>query len=193
AGRPQLRVVVPLAARQLAEPGLVAEVRAALARHAVPPAWLGLEIAERAVVADVPRAVAVLGELRGLGVGLVISEFGTGYASLAYLSKLSVDCLQIDRALLHGLDSDGERTMVASAIVALGHHLGLAVAADGVDSADQLALLAAARCDLVQGDWLGAPIDASAIAATPIAANPIDREVIDPARRTGRMPCITAA
>ena len=198
-GLPQLRVIVGLSARQLAEPGLVDHVRELIIHHGVPPACLELEITERALIADVPRATLVLGELRALGVGLAIAEFGSGYASLAYLSKLTIDCLKIDRGLLANLDSDGERAMVASAIAALGHHLGLAVAADGVDSADLLHLLIAAKCDLVQGDWLGPAVDAGKF-GRPAAAPPafptldaIDVETFDPARRTERIPCIPAA
>jgi EAL domain-containing protein (putative c-di-GMP-specific phosphodiesterase class I) len=103
----------------------------------------------------------VLAELRALGVRLAIDDFGTGYSSLSYLGRFAVDCLKIDRSFILGADGDRERAMITSAIVTLGHHLGLEVVAEGVETIGQLAFVTAANCDLVQGYLLGQPADAA--------------------------------
>jgi diguanylate cyclase (GGDEF)-like protein len=186
-GWPQLRVAVNLSARQLAEPGFVACVRAAMQRHAVPARCLELEITETVLMTDTSQTAAVLAELRALGVRIAIDDFGTGYSSLSYLSKFAVDCLKIDRSFIQDVDSDRERAVIASAIITLGHHLGLEVIAEGVETADQLGFLVAAKCDLVQGYLLGRPADASQF------HRPIEAAQPEGARRTGRLPCVTAA
>jgi EAL domain-containing protein (putative c-di-GMP-specific phosphodiesterase class I) len=160
-GWTELRVAVNLSARQIAEPGLVDCVRCSLQRFAVPPGCLELEITETMLMADTQRAISVLAELRALGVRLAIDDFGTGYSSLSYLSRFAVDCLKIDRSFIQGVDADRERAMITSAIVTLGHHLGLEVVAEGVETAGQLAFVTAAKCDLVQGYLLGHPADAA--------------------------------
>jgi diguanylate cyclase (GGDEF)-like protein len=160
-GATELRVAVNLSARQLAEPGLIESVRQSLSRHGVPPRCLELELTETMLMADAERASAVLAELRGLGVRIALDDFGTGYSSLSYLSRFAVDCLKIDRSFINGVDADHERAMITTAIVTLGHHLGLEVVAEGVETAGQLAFLTAAKCDLVQGFLLGRPAEAT--------------------------------
>jgi EAL domain-containing protein (putative c-di-GMP-specific phosphodiesterase class I) len=103
----------------------------------------------------------VLAELRKLGVRLAIDDFGTGYSSLAYLSRFAVDSLKIDRSFIHGIGEDRERALITSAIVTLGHHLGLQVVAEGVETSAQLAFLTESKCDLVQGFLLGRPAEAA--------------------------------
>jgi EAL domain-containing protein (putative c-di-GMP-specific phosphodiesterase class I) len=136
-------------------------VRRSLQRYRIPAACIELEITESMLMGDVQQATAVLGELRALGVRLAIDDFGTGYSSLAYLSRFAVDCLKIDRSFIQDVDSDRERALITSAIVTLGHHLGLQVVAEGVETAEQLAFLSANHCDLVQGYLLGRPADAA--------------------------------
>ncbi|HEY0190765.1 MAG TPA: GGDEF domain-containing response regulator [Kofleriaceae bacterium] len=187
-----LRVAVNLSARQIADAGLVEQVRGALARHAMPPACLELELTETMLMADIGRATAVLAELRRLGVRIAIDDFGTGYSSLSYLSKFAVDCLKIDRSFIQNVDPHGagsrDGAMITSAIVTLGHHLGLEVVAEGVETAEQLAFLRQIHCDLVQGYLLGRPVDARQVSLPRPAA-------AAPARKTGVVPCvgITAA
>jgi diguanylate cyclase (GGDEF)-like protein len=161
AGWTELRVAVNLSARQIAQAGLVACVQRCLERYDVPAAGIELEITESTLMGDVQHATAVLGELRALGVRLAIDDFGTGYSSLAYLSRFTVDCLKIDRSFIHEVNADRERALITSAIVTLGHHLGLQVVAEGVETAEQLAFLAANHCDRVQGFLLGRPADAA--------------------------------
>jgi len=158
-------VAVNLSARQLSSRGLVDCVRRCLATYDVPAACLELELTETVLMDDIARASAVLGDLRGLGVRLTLDDFGTGYSSLSYLSRFDVDCLKIDRSFIHQVDSDRERALITSAIVTLGHHLGLEVVAEGVETNEQLAFLATTKCDLVQGFLLGRPAEASQFGA----------------------------
>jgi diguanylate cyclase (GGDEF)-like protein len=162
AGWTQLRIAVNLSARQIAHPGLVDCVRRCLSRYALPAECIELEITESMLMGDLQQARTVLGELRKLGVRLAIDDFGTGYSSLAYLSKLAVDSLKIDRSFIHGVEADREHALITSAIVTLGHHLGLQVVAEGVETSEQLAFLTANKCDLVQGYLLGRPAEAAA-------------------------------
>jgi diguanylate cyclase (GGDEF)-like protein len=164
AGWTELRMAVNLSARQIAYPGLVACVRRCLRRYDVPAACIELEITESMLMGDTTQSAAILAELRALGVRLAIDDFGTGYSSLAYLSRFAVDCLKIDRSFIHEVHTDRERALITSTIVTLGHHLGLEVVAEGVETAEQLAFLSATKCDLVQGYLLGRPAAATAFA-----------------------------
>ncbi|HET7502805.1 MAG TPA: EAL domain-containing protein [Kofleriaceae bacterium] len=161
AGWTDLRVAVNLSARQIAQAGLVDCVRRCARRFDVPTACIELEITESMLMGDIQQATATLADLRALGVRLAIDDFGTGYSSLAYLSRFAVDCLKIDRSFIHDVNADRERALITSAIVTLGHHLGLQVIAEGVETQEQLDFLTANRCDLVQGYLLAAPADAA--------------------------------
>jgi diguanylate cyclase (GGDEF)-like protein len=161
-GWTELRMAVNLSARQIAYPGLVACVRRCLRRYDIPAGCIELEITESMLMGDTTQSAAILAELRALGVRLAIDDFGTGYSSLAYLSRFAVDCLKIDRSFIHEVHCDRERALITSTIVTLGHHLGLEVVAEGVETREQLAFLSDTKCDLVQGYLLGRPAAASA-------------------------------
>jgi diguanylate cyclase (GGDEF)-like protein len=163
-GWTDLRMAVNLSARQIAHAGLVACVRRCLGRYNVPAACIELEITESMLMGDTQQSATILAELRALGVRLAIDDFGTGYSSLAYLSRFAVDCLKIDRSFIHDVHTDRERALITSTIVTLGHHLGLEVVAEGVETAEQLAFLSAHNCDLVQGYLLGRPAAAASFA-----------------------------
>jgi diguanylate cyclase (GGDEF)-like protein len=160
AGWQDLRVSVNLSARQFERPGLVDTVIDCLRRHGLPGRSLELELTESILMGDTQQVKGMLATLRGLGVRIAIDDFGTGYSSLAYLSRFEVDSLKIDRSFIEQVDVDRERSLITSAIVTLGHHLGLEVIAEGVETPEQLAFLSTARCDLVQGFLLGRPAKA---------------------------------
>ncbi len=162
-GHRHLRMAVNLSARQIERPGLVDCVRRSLAQFDVAPRDLELEITESMLMTDVPRTTAVLGELRAMGVRLAIDDFGTGYSSLSYLTRFAVDCLKIDRSFIDNVTRDAERATVTQAIVTLGHHLGLEVLAEGVETSEQLAFLSTIGCDLAQGYLLGYPVVADGL------------------------------
>jgi diguanylate cyclase (GGDEF)-like protein len=153
-----LGVAVNLSARSLLDPDLVEEVDRLLRRHGVPASRLTLEVTESAVMADPVRAVALLHALRDLGVRLSVDDFGTGYSSLAYLKRLPVQEVKIDRSFVTALGHDAEDLPIVRAIVDLGRHMGLEVVAEGVEDAATTELLASIGCDLAQGWYLGRPV-----------------------------------
>jgi diguanylate cyclase (GGDEF)-like protein len=146
-----LAVAVNLSARSLHDADLVEEVDRLLRRHDVPAERLTLEVTEGSVMADPTRAVAVLHQLRDLGVRLSVDDFGTGYSSLSYLQRLPVQEVKIDRSFITGLSTESENVAIVRAIIDLGRHLGLEVVAEGVEDGDTWDLLASMNCDLVQG------------------------------------------
>jgi diguanylate cyclase (GGDEF)-like protein/PAS domain S-box-containing protein len=164
-------VAVNLSARQLEEVDLIADVEAALAASRLPPHALHLEITETVVMGDVERSIAVLAQLRALGVRLAIDDFGTGYSSLGYLKRLPLDTLKIDRSFVEGLGAvadvdvdvvalDDHGSSITRAIVNLGNALDLELLAEGVETEAQLAALVDLGCQLAQGYLWSPPIDA---------------------------------
>jgi diguanylate cyclase len=158
-----LVMAVNLSARQLASPGLVGAVRDTLARHLVPPEALVLEITESLVVAEDDATRRTFADLRSLGVRIAVDAFGTGYASLAALKRFPADILKIDRAFVAGLGSDSADDAIVAAVVALARALGLAVVAEGVESARQRDAVKALGCDVGQGFLFARPVAAKSI------------------------------
>lgn len=154
---PPLHFSVNLSARQLAHPDLVTTVAEALAVSGIDPSTLSLEVTESVIMDDPELAVAILHALRGLGVHLSIDDFGQGHSSLGYLKSLPVDCVKIDRTFVMGLDDDGEDSAIVSAVVGLGHALGLTVTAEGVETPEQLDRLRELGCDIGQGFYFARP------------------------------------
>jgi EAL domain-containing protein (putative c-di-GMP-specific phosphodiesterase class I) len=158
-----LGVAVNLSARSLVDADLVDEVARLLRRHDVPADRLTLEVTESSVMADPPRAVALLHQLRDLGVRLSVDDFGTGYSSLSYLKRLPVHEVKIDRSFVAGLPEQGEDMVIVRAIIDLGHHLGLEVVAEGVEEEEVLERLRALRCHEAQGFHLSRPLPPAAL------------------------------
>jgi diguanylate cyclase (GGDEF)-like protein len=157
AGR-DLGIAVNLSARSLQDTELVEEVARLLLRHDVPADRLTLEVTEGSVMADPARAVALLHQLRDLGVRLSVDDFGTGYSSLSYLQRLPVQEVKVDRSFVTDLHNESENVAIVRAIVDLGRHLGLEVVAEGVEDEATWQLLTSMNCDLVQGWHLARPM-----------------------------------
>ncbi len=157
-----LRVCVNASPRQF-EAGIADAVRGALVAYGIPPATLCLEVTETAVMRDVEAARRTLEALRDLGVMVSIDDFGTGYSSLAYLRRLPVDELKIDKTFVDGLGNDAADTALVAGIVSLAHALDLSVVAEGVETEVQLEELRRIGCEIVQGYLLARPLPATAI------------------------------
>jgi diguanylate cyclase (GGDEF)-like protein len=153
-----LSVAVNLSVRNLAGTGFLHRVTDALTRHRVPPGLLGFELTESAVMSDPERALPVLRGLHGLGVRIAVDDFGTGYSSLAYLRRLPVDEVKIDKSFVLGLASDLGDLAVVRAIVDLGHSLGLIVVAEGVEQDATRDQLVEMGCDVAQGFLISRPL-----------------------------------
>ncbi len=164
-----LRVSVNLAARQLADPGLVKTVAGVLELSGLEASALSLELTESVLMDDSELAIGTLNALRDLGVRISIDDFGTGYSSLAYLKRFAVDYLKIDKSFVAGLGNDAEDENIVRAVTGLAHSLGLEVVAEGVETEAQLQWLKALRVDIIQGYIFARP-QAAADAASVLAA-----------------------
>jgi EAL domain-containing protein (putative c-di-GMP-specific phosphodiesterase class I) len=160
AGQGHWTIAVNISALQFAHASLVETVRAALARHDVPPSCLTLEVTESTAMRDAEASLTVLKRLSGLGVTISIDDFGTGYSSLLYLKRLPATELKIDRGFVNQLENDNEDAAIVSAIVALAQQLNLRIVAEGVETAAQQKFLTGLGCDSLQGFLLGKPMPA---------------------------------
>ena len=156
-----LSLKVNLSVRQLDDPHLVPAVRDALATTGLPPGSLTLEVTESALMRDTSAAAEVLSALRSLGVLLAIDDFGTGYSSLAQLRRLTLDTLKIDRSFITGIADSRDAAAIVTSIIAMAHAVDLTVVAEGVETAEELALLRELGCDQAQGYHLGRPLAAA--------------------------------
>jgi EAL domain-containing protein (putative c-di-GMP-specific phosphodiesterase class I) len=152
------KVAVNLSMRNLHDPGLPGEVARLLSKWETPGDRLIVEITESAIVSDPDRTAGVIGELHELGVDVAIDDFGTGYTSLAYLARLAITQLKIDRSFVKNMDSDSDDAAIVRSIITLGHDLGLKVVAEGVETKATFDQLERLHCDMVQGYWLSRPL-----------------------------------
>ena len=164
-GDPPLTVCVNLSPRQFQSPNLADEVLRTLAKTKLAPNCLKLEITEGVIMQDFEATTTILQQLKQLGVQIAIDDFGTGYSSLAYLKRLPLDVLKIDRSFVKGIGEDHEDSAIVRAIISLAGSLNLAVTAEGVECAEQAALLNDWACDQGQGYHFGRPLDAAATTA----------------------------
>jgi diguanylate cyclase (GGDEF)-like protein/PAS domain S-box-containing protein len=156
-GNPPLMVSVNLSARQFGQMELVEDVASALRGSGLAASSLMLELTETVVMEDAEATVGTLRQLKGLGVNLAIDDFGTGYSSLSYLKRFLVGTLKIDRSFIDGLGTDPEDTAIVRAVFTLGQTLGMRVAAEGVETHEQLSELRALGCELGQGYYYWTP------------------------------------
>jgi EAL domain-containing protein (putative c-di-GMP-specific phosphodiesterase class I) len=158
AGEPPF-ISVNVSARQLRSGDLIQQVATALEQSGLAPERLHLELTETAVISDEAHAIELLAKLRLLGVRVWLDDFGTGFSSLSHLRRVQVDGLKIDRSFISDLLRDPDDLILTSAIIAMAHSMGVTVVAEGVERQGQFDLLRERDCDLVQGYWLGYPME----------------------------------
>jgi diguanylate cyclase (GGDEF)-like protein/PAS domain S-box-containing protein len=144
-------VSVNLSARQLVDGDVVEVTRGLLQSLGLDPATLWFELTETAILHDPDRALAVLNELKALGVGLAIDDFGTGYSSLSYARMFPVDAFKIDRSFISGMTTDPRDEGIVRATISLARSFGILSVAEGVETEDELAELTHLGCDFAQG------------------------------------------
>jgi EAL domain-containing protein (putative c-di-GMP-specific phosphodiesterase class I) len=151
---------VNLSTRDLLDPDLPKKFDALLVKHRVPAEAYCLEITESAIMDDPTRALATLNRLSALGFRLSIDDFGTGYSSLAYLKRLPVDELKIDKSFVMSMEKDLDDAKIVRSTIDLAHNLGLTVVAEGVENAKAWEMLRELECDEAQGYHMGRPMPA---------------------------------
>ncbi len=160
----ELRIAVNLSILQLTTAGLVEMVDEVLKETGLPPHCLELELTESMLMENVDQILDVLRSLKNRGIQLAIDDFGTGYSSLAYLKKLCIDRLKIDRSFVRDIKGDDSPdAKITRSIISMGHHLNLSVLAEGVETQAQLGFLQIHGCDEMQGFIFSRPVPADRI------------------------------
>ncbi len=159
----ELFISVNVSPRQLRNGDLVSEVEASLHSSGLAASRLHLELTETAVIGDEMLAVSLLEKLHRAGVKVWLDDFGTGFSGLSHLRQVPVDGVKIDRSFVADMGRDPDDLALTTAIIAMAHALGITVVAEGVEQEAQFELLSQRGCDLVQGYWLGRPLDVEGI------------------------------
>ena len=154
----RIPVAVNVSARSLLDKTFATNISARLTAHDVAADLLWIELTEGTVMSDPDRAIAVLGELRKIGIRLSVDDFGTGYSSMTYLKVLPVDELKVDRSFVQGMTTNHSDAVLVQSAIDLGHNLGLSVVAEGVEDAATLQALRNCGADVVQGYFIGRPM-----------------------------------
>jgi EAL domain-containing protein (putative c-di-GMP-specific phosphodiesterase class I) len=161
----RITLSVNLSTRDLLDPELPQKFDALLVKHRVPAEAFCLEITESAIMDDPQRAQGTLDRLSALGFKLSIDDFGTGYSSLAYLKRLPVDELKIDKSFVLSMEKDADDAKIVRSTIDLAHNLGLSVVAEGVENGKVWDMLRDLNCDQAQGFHMGRPMAASDFAS----------------------------
>ena len=157
AGGLDISMSVNVSALQLKRGQLAQSIERLLTETGLPPERLELELTESVIMAE--ETWSSLQAIRDLGVRMSIDDFGTGYSSFAYLKRLPIHALKIDREFIGDLTRDPDDEAITSAVIAMGHSLGLHVVAEGVETEAQLGFLRRHGCDEIQGYWLARPLE----------------------------------
>ena len=160
-----LNVAINISPSVLMDPLLLDTFTGLLAINKLPPGSIALEITENALMGDRDRAVAVLDQLSDYGFSLSIDDFGTGYSSLAYLNRLPVHELKIDKSFVQDMVSNESNALIVRATIDLAHNMGVKIVAEGVEDAETLQLLKELGCDVIQGYYISQPLPADQLIA----------------------------
>jgi EAL domain-containing protein (putative c-di-GMP-specific phosphodiesterase class I) len=160
-GKPAVGVSVNVSARQVEQPSFVEEVCTMITASGLDPRRLTLELTETSAIADLDQAAGRLQQLRNLGMGIALDDYGTGYSTLAMLRRLPLTVVKIDQWFVGQLGDGDVDTTLVGLVVETAHHLGLTVCAEGIENPDQVARLAAMGCDIGQGWHYARPLPGS--------------------------------
>jgi len=161
-----LTIAVNFSPSQLQRDDLASVVARTLATSGMPGNLLEVEITENALMDDFPKTMRTLDSIRALGVGVSIDDFGTGFSSMSYILRFNIDRLKIDRSFIRDSTTSAQSAIVTVSIISLAHSLGIKVIAEGVETMDQVNLLAEAGCEDVQGYLFSRPVSGEDLYAT---------------------------
>ena len=156
-----VKIAVNLSAIQLQRDDIAPVVEAALIRHGLTGDRFTLELTESAIVSDPDRIAGIMHALRALGTTLAMDDFGTGYSNLAYLQKLPIDVLKIDRSFVTGMLADRDKIAIVRAVLSLAQALGMKTTAEGIESNELAQTLAALGCTYGQGYFYARPLESA--------------------------------
>lgn len=168
---PQFNIAINLSPRQFRDPNLVTFIKEAIIQSGVSGESLELEITEGVLMSGHAHIEKALADLNDLDVSIAMDDFGTGYSSLSYLRTYPFDVLKIDRSFVNDITVDKADRELVNASIAMAHSLGLKVVAEGVETEEQLALLAAQSCEIAQGYLFSKPVSAEKISEMLVSAN----------------------
>jgi diguanylate cyclase (GGDEF)-like protein len=154
----RVTVAVNLTAVEFQDPKLIENIQTLLYKYQIPPRCLDLEITENVVITEMATAMNTIVILQNMGIKVSIDDFGTGYSSLAYLRRLPIDKIKIDKSFIEEVASNDSDFTIVKSMVELSHGLGKRVLAEGVETEEQLRLLRNIGCDAVQGYYISKPI-----------------------------------
>jgi diguanylate cyclase len=160
AGLPAIRIAVNLSGYQFSQPDLGVSIVEILEETELDPSYLELELTESALMQNPKAAIAILQELKSLGIQISIDDFGTGYSSLSHLTQFPFDVLKIDRSFVCQLTEDAKNAAITTAILQMARSLNLKVVAEGVETPSQIAFLQGHECDEIQGYLFSPPLSA---------------------------------
>lgn len=153
-----MKMSINLSAKDLHDPELPDQIAGIAAKTGVQPEWIAFEITETSIMSDPTRVLIIVERLKGMGYEMSIDDFGTGYSSLAYLRKLPVSELKIDKSFVIDMDANENDTIIVRATIDLAHNLGLRVTAEGVERQEITDTLIKMGCDLGQGHFFSKPL-----------------------------------
>jgi len=159
------RIAINVSSHQLRDEGFVERLTEWLAEHGVKAERIGIELTESALMERIDSVSTMLRQIDAMGASISIDDFGTGYSSLAYLKKLPIHELKVDRSFVDGIAEAGDDRAIATAVINMAKALGLQVVAEGVETTAQLEVLRATGCDMAQGYLLYRPLEADDFAA----------------------------
>ena len=154
---PPLPIAINLSPRQLIEGRITETISRILTDTGTPAARIVLEVTETVMMQEIKKSAAILEELRHLGLQIAVDDFGTGYSSLAYLKRLPINSIKVDRSFVRDVTIDTDDAAITRTIIVMGHNLGLKVIAEGVETKEQMAFLRESECDEVQGFLIATP------------------------------------
>ena len=177
-----IRVAVNLSSVQFTRGNIVSSVVSALAASGLEAQRLELEITESVILEKTDRNIAVLNQLRELGVRISMDDFGTGYSSLSYLRSFRFDKIKIDQSFVRDLENDSESRGIIAAIASLGTCFGMKTTAEGVETQEQLDMVTSEGCTEVQGRFFSMPVPAPDVRAllVRLAAEREDNKAVVP-------------
>ena len=162
-GFPELHMSINISARQLYYPGFLEFVTDFVKNIQFPATSLEFEVTETAIMKDIESVIPILKGIRDLGIQLSLDDFGTGYSSLTYLKKFPFNNIKIDRSFVNEMCQSSKDSAIIDTIMLLGNSLGLGVIAEGVETREQVTLLQAKKCDLLQGFFYSKPMPSNMV------------------------------